>query len=111
MTTLSRRRLDSRLSVNGSQGSRYNDGLFSRSRFFMSMMRIVVLAAVAASLYSCRQKPPPEPGVATPSVTLKRDRAPLGSPIEVTYRFDVAANAPPFKEDYKVFVGFVDSDQ
>jgi len=77
----------------------------------MKIIRIVVLAAVAASLDGCRQKPPPEPGVATPSVTLARDKAPLGSPIEVTYRFDVAANAPPFAEDYKVFVGFVDTDQ
>jgi hypothetical protein len=77
----------------------------------MRIIRIVVVAAVAASLFSCRHKPPPEPGVATPSVKLNREKAALGSPIEVTYRFDVAANAPPFKEDYKVFVGFVDTDQ
>ncbi|MEO8259807.1 MAG: hypothetical protein ABI868_20850 [Acidobacteriota bacterium] len=77
----------------------------------MRSISIVVLAAVAVSLLGCRQKPPPEPGVATPSVTLKSDRAALGSPIEVTYRFDVAANAPPLTEDYKVFVGFVDTDQ
>jgi len=77
----------------------------------MRISRLAVLAAAAASLYSCRQKPPVEPGVATPQVTLNRQKAPLGSPIEVTYRFDVAANAPPFTEDYKVFVGFVDTDQ
>ena len=77
----------------------------------MRIIRIIVLAAVAASLSSCRSKPPAEPGVATPSVKLNREKAPLGSPIEVTYRFDVAANAPPFTEDYKVFVGFVDTDQ
>ena len=77
----------------------------------MRISRLAVLAAAAASLYSCRQKPPAEPGVATPQVTLNRQKAPLGSPIEVTYRFDVAENAPPFTEDYKVFVGFVDTDQ
>jgi hypothetical protein len=77
----------------------------------MRIIRIAVLAAVAASLLpSCRQKAPPEPGVATPSVRLNREKAALGSPIEVTYRFDVAADAPPFTEDYKVFVGFVDTD-
>jgi hypothetical protein len=77
----------------------------------MRIARIAVLAAVAASLWSCRHKAPPEPGVATPSVTLSRDKTPLGSPIEVTYRFEVAANAPAFKENYKVFVGVVDTDQ
>ena len=77
----------------------------------MRIIRIAVLAAVAASLSSCRSKPPAEPGVATPSVKLNREKAPLGSPIEVTYRFDVAANAPRLTEDYKVFVGFVDTDQ
>ena len=77
----------------------------------MRIIRIAVLAAAAASLYSCRSKAPAEPGVATPSVTLNREKAALGSLIEVTYRFDVAANAPPFAEDYKVFVGFVDTDQ
>jgi hypothetical protein len=49
--------------------------------------------------------------VATPSVSLSRDKAPLGCPIEVTYRFEVAPNAPPFTENYKVFVGVVDTDQ
>ena len=77
----------------------------------MRIIRIVALAAAAASLCSCRHKPPPEAGVATPSVTLNREKAPLGSPIEVTYRFDVAANAPRFTENFKVFVGFVDTDQ
>lgn len=77
----------------------------------MKIFRIAVLAAAAASLCSCRHKVPPEPPVATPAVTLGHDKAPLGSPIEVTYRFDVAPDAPPFKENYRVFVGVVDTDQ
>ena len=48
--------------------------------------------------------------MATPSVTFARPRAPLGSPIEVTYKFQVAANAPAFDQDYRVFVHFLDSD-
>jgi hypothetical protein len=77
----------------------------------MKTIRIVLLAAAAASLGSCRHKAPPEPAMATPSVTLSQDKAPLGSPIEVTYRFDVASDAPAFAEDYRVFVGVVDADQ
>ena len=76
----------------------------------MKIIRIVLLSAAAASLGSCRQKAPPEPPLATPSVTLSLDRAPLGSPIDVTYRFDVAPDAPPFTEDYHVFVGVVNGD-
>lgn len=50
------------------------------------------------------------PPVATPSVTLDRSRAALGSPIEVTYRFEVASEAR-FDEDYRVLVHFVDADE
>jgi hypothetical protein len=41
---------------------------------------------------------------------LSQDRAPLGSPIEITYRFDVTPTASTPSENYKVFVGVVDSD-
>jgi hypothetical protein len=77
----------------------------------MKIIRIVLLMAAAVSSGSCRHKAPPEPPLATPSVTLSVDRAPLGSPIDVTYRFDVAPDAPPFAEDYHVFVGIVNGDQ
>jgi len=77
----------------------------------MKIIRIVLVAAAAASLGGCRHKAPPEPAVATPYATLSHDKAPLGSPIEVTYRFDVAPGAPAFAEDYRVFVGVVDADQ
>ena len=49
--------------------------------------------------------------VATPSVTLAHDRVPLGSPVDITYRFEVAADAPAFTENYRVFVGVVDPDE
>src|SRR5262249_1876655 len=42
---------------------------------------------------------------------LSRDRAPLGSPIVITYRFEVAPNAPAFAENYLVFVHVVDADE
>ena len=40
-----------------------------------------------------------------------RSRAALGSPIQVTYKFQVAANAPAFDQDYRVFVHFLDADE
>ena len=49
-------------------------------------------------------------GVATPTVTLSRADAAVGSPVDVTYRFVVAPDAPPFAEDYTVFVHFLDLD-
>ena len=77
----------------------------------MNNTRIAVLAVAALSLASCARKDAPEPPVATPGVTLDHDRAPLGSPVEITYRFEVAKDAPPFAEDYTVFVGVVDPDE
>ena len=43
------------------------------------------------------------PPVATPNVTFARERVAIGSPVKVTYRFQVAANAK-FDGDYWVFV-------
>ena len=36
---------------------------------------------------------------------------PLGAPVEVTYKFVVAPNAPKINENYKVFVHFLDADR
>ena len=38
-------------------------------------------------------------------------RVPLGSPVEVTYKFQVAPNAPAFEENYRVMVHFLDADE
>jgi hypothetical protein len=76
----------------------------------MNRYVLLLVCVVGAAAAGCRQKTPSEPGVATPGVTLNRDRVPLGSPLEITYRFEVAPNAPPLKQNYKVFVGVVDSD-
>jgi hypothetical protein len=67
----------------------------------------IALAAVAAGCGKTSNLPP----VATPSVSVNHPRVPLGSPLEVTYEFKVAADAPAFREDYRVFVHFVDADQ
>lgn len=71
------------------------------------LVGLLVLAALTAG--GCR-KAAIEPPVATPSVSLNHSRVPLGSPVEVTYEFTVAADAPAFGEDLMVFVHFVDAD-
>jgi hypothetical protein len=65
---------------------------------------LCVCALLAAfSVAGCRKKEPDMPPVATPNVTFSRDRVAIGSPVKVTYRFQVAANAK-FDGDYWVFV-------
>ena len=68
---------------------------------------LIVVSALAAG--GCR-KAADEPPVATPSVSLSHSRVPLGSPVDVTYEFTVAPEAPAFSEDLTVFVHFVDAD-
>src|SRR5690242_17957535 len=80
----------------------------------LTRLRIVVFALGAAltagSMAACRRKDAPAPPVATPSVTLNHDRAPLGSPLDITYKFVVAPDAK-FDEDYRVMVHVVDTDE
>jgi hypothetical protein len=48
--------------------------------------------------------------VATPSFSVSQTRVPLGSPVEVTYKFVMEKNAPPITENFRVFVHFLDND-
>ena len=73
----------------------------------MALLGLVVLCASSAA--SCRRKEPDAPPVATPSFQIKQTRVPLGSPVEVTYKFVVANDAPKIAENYRVFVHFLDS--
>jgi hypothetical protein len=58
----------------------------------------------------CGEREPAAPPVATPSVTLSHDRVPIGSPLEITYKFVVAGDAK-FAQDYRVMVHVVDADE
>jgi len=69
----------------------------------------VYLLAVAA-LAACGRTQQAEAPVATPSLTLARNDASIGMPIEMTYRFVVAPNAPRIAENDVVFVHFLDID-
>jgi len=78
-----------------------------------SRLRFIVLGFgvgfALGGFAACRRKEAPPPPVATPSVTLNHDRAPLGSPLDITYKF-VVANDARFDEDYRVMVHIVDAD-
>jgi hypothetical protein len=81
--------------------------------FRVSVPRAVLCAvaiAVANLAAACGSSQPPEPAVATPTLTLNHDRAPAGSPIEITYKF-VVADGATFAEDYRVFAHVVDTDE
>jgi hypothetical protein len=65
---------------------------------------------VLLSVAACKRKEPDAPPVATPSVTVNHDRAPLGSPLDITYKFVVASDAK-FDEDYRVMLHVVDTDE
>jgi hypothetical protein len=84
----------------------------------MIMMRIcfrlalsfAVVIVVAVSSSSCRKAEPAAPPMATPTVTLNHDRVPLGSPLDITYKFVVAPDAH-FDQDYRVMAHVVDADE
>lgn len=73
--------------------------------------RLLCVLALGALLPACGRGDAPGPPVATPTVTFSKPRAALGSPVHVTYKFQVAASAPAFDQDYRVFVHFLDSDE
>jgi hypothetical protein len=76
---------------------------------FVVALGLAVLV-LASSLSACRKKEAPAPPMATPSVTLSHDKTPLGSPIDITYKF-VVANDAKFGEDLRVMVHVVDADE
>lgn len=70
---------------------------------------VLVLAAIGAA--ACGRTEDTEPPVATPTLTLARAQAAIGSPLEMRYRFVVSETAPALTEDYWVFVHFLDADR
>lgn len=70
----------------------------------------LALGLALTSVAACGPKEDNAPPVATPAFSASRSRAALGSPVDLTYRFTVATNAPAFDKDYRVLVHFVDSD-
>ena len=78
----------------------------------MTPARSVVFAAGLFAIVtgaSCTRKAQEEPPVATPALVMNRDRVAIGSPVKLTYKFDVAQDAK-IDGDYWVFVHVLDPD-
>ncbi len=82
--------------------------LFMRRRVSLSIG--VVALAVIAFTPACRRKAPEEPPVATPTLSIHRDKVAIGSPVKLTYKFTVAQNAPEIIKgtDFWVFAHVLD---
>jgi hypothetical protein len=74
---------------------------FVRSSLFLALVLLPVIG--------CRREEVSGPPVATPSLTLGRDRVAIGSPLKLTYKFQVAPDAK-FDADYIVFVHVLDPE-
>jgi hypothetical protein len=72
-------------------------------RTSVSILACVLLAVVAG----CSRDQPTEPPVATPSISLNKERAAIGSPLRMTYRFEPLAK---IDKDYAVFVHIMDPE-
>lgn len=72
-------------------------------------VRALVCVGLLAVAAACGGDKDSEPAVATPALTLDHDRVPIGSPLKLTYSFQVADNAT-FDTDYWVFVHVLDPE-
>ena len=77
-----------------------------RHSLTIPFVAVVLLVAVTGG---CRRKQSDEPPVATPSLSLSKNRVPIGSAVTLTYKFDVAQNAS-FDRNYYVFVHVLDPE-
>jgi hypothetical protein len=81
----------------------------SKSALVRVLPVLPVLIVVATATGACRRKEPATPPVAKASVAVNRQAAPLGSPLDLTYKF-IVANDAKFDEDYRVMLHVVDAD-
>ncbi len=75
--------------------------------------RLVAFALACAGLAlaaGCGKKADTEPPVATPGISFNKTRAALGSPVVISYRFQVAPNAPAFNGNFRVMVHVLDNE-
>jgi hypothetical protein len=70
---------------------------------------LFLVPAIAST--ACRKPEEEGPPVAMPSFTASKSRVPLGSPVDISYKFVVEKDAPRISEDLKVMVHFLDNDE
>ncbi len=71
--------------------------------------RVLVSCLILAVMAACSKKAPQEPPVAAASLSFNHTRVPLGSPVEMKYRFVVSPQGGKFDGDYYVFVHFLEA--
>ena len=74
-----------------------------------STLLVLLLVTLTAAVAGCRREEAPGTPVASPSLTLSRGKVAIGSPVNLTYRFQVASDAK-FDGDYIVFVHVLDPE-
>ena len=70
---------------------------------------LALTVTLALGLVACGGNAPSESRPISPSFETNKARAPIGSPIEIGYKFELASDSAPMDKDYKVFVHFLDS--
>lgn len=83
--------------------------LFAMQRREFLAVRLPAVIALLSAAVACGGTTDSAPPVGSVSVTLSRPRVALGSPVEMTYAFTVAPDAPPLGTR-KVFVHFLDAN-
>ena len=78
-------------------------------RFEIFRATILALSLAGLFMVACGGNEPTESRPITASFEVNKPRAPIGSPIEITYSFGIAADSEPISKDYTVFVHFLDS--
>ena len=73
------------------------------------ILTFFVLGSLAISLAGCGEEEDTARPVGDVQVSLSRSKVALGSPVEVTYKFTVAPDAPSYGQR-RVFVHFLDAD-
>jgi len=83
--------------------------MISRCSYRSFVLSFAILAIASGAMTACRRKEAPAPPLATPTVVVNHEKTPLGSPVDITYKF-VVANDAKFTEDLRVMVHVVDAD-
>ena len=73
------------------------------------MLRQLLAALLVVTCAACSGKADEATPVATPALTLAKSAVPIESPVDITYRFQIASNAPKLSQNYRVFVHFNDA--
>jgi hypothetical protein len=73
------------------------------------LRRLLVAVLLTSACAACSRKAEEGPAVAMPSVVLSSHAVAIASPVDITYRFVVAPDAPTLSKDYRVFVHFNDN--